>query len=793
MAAAATEDFHRESGDGLCGDFSCPHCAFSVDQDVMLKVLKHFFNCTSLQYIIDLSVGNAASLGAAKHSAPRRASKAPQPHSEPVRHAEPPTKRRATEARATPPQESPRIVTTQAPTLLARLNAAQSRTQTVSQREIPPEPEHHTRPRQVETVQPRAPETTTTTTTSAASVELPSITTIKEEPGAGAACIVEPTAPTLFDDPMHTQKDTDSAMGMKRDTDNVGSMLDALPGTSSSGLFSEDLNFGGAGPSFVQSDPSQEDSTSGNVPRFVWNVQPGGYQESWAPAASKRTAGKMMADMMAESGTRKKRGNYATYSPEIRARIAKMCIEIGPQRTAACMSIELGRQLNESTVRYIKNSFNQEVQGRPVSIKGSPIGGVLDSRRHHLQLHMDKGGLPNLFNVLPESGTEHIPMKIPGREKVCKWCSLQKKKQAVRGRTSETTFACSVCHVRLHPKMCFDSYHQWAMAQRADRGLRTTGERGLASGHLGENMSSDEEESPNRMYVETESLPITSTGPRLMDTVSLEEDRTISIRQSVAGSNRLPGVRPAPSATVSKPGPEIEIVSVKSPATSRISTGAPGVRTTMQSSPQHLAQGQVNAGMGQQNPQPRIINTVSLSRPQVGAAGQDRPTSRVAFPSTSQQTQQPRPVACFKAPMRELPTPLPLPDFANSEDTQLRHAARSGNLHMYRTHIVRECAKFYSRMKPNLSRQDYARIGEAMTTAYPWLQGKGATPWSKFTQQLTPLCAADESEHPTQATPHQTRGQTKRHFVQRMSQSIRHRRHHIRHGGRRKSVGPKNV
>ncbi|XP_035697046.1 uncharacterized protein LOC118430328 isoform X45 [Branchiostoma floridae] len=265
MAAAATEDFHRESGDGLCGDFSCPHCAFSVDQDVMLKVLKHFFNCTSLQYIIDLSVGNAASLGAAKHSAPRRASKAPQPHSEPVRHAEPPTKRRATEARATPPQESPRIVTTQAPTLLARLNAAQSRTQTVSQREIPPEPEHHTRPRQVETVQPRAPETTTTTTTSAASVELPSITTIKEEPGAGAACIVEPTAPTLFDDPMHTQKDTDSAMGMKRDTDNVGSMLDALPGTSSSGLFSEDLNFGGAGPSFVQSDPSQEDSTSGNA------------------------------------------------------------------------------------------------------------------------------------------------------------------------------------------------------------------------------------------------------------------------------------------------------------------------------------------------------------------------------------------------------------------------------------------------------------------------------------------------------------------------------------------------
>ncbi|XP_066297592.1 uncharacterized protein [Branchiostoma lanceolatum] len=426
MAAAVSEDFHRESGDGLCGDFSCPHCAFSVDQDVMLKVLKHFFNCTSLQYIIDISVGNAATLGATKPPAPRRASKAPQPHSEPVRHSEPPTKRRATEARATPPQESPRIVTTQAPTLLARLNAAQSRTQTVhasSQREIPSEPEHHTRPvttRQVETVQPRAPETTTTTTT-AANIQLPSIPTIKEEPGAGAACIVEPTAPTLFDEPMHTQKDTDSAMGMKRDTDTVGGMLDALPGTSSSGLFSEDLNFGGAGPSFVQSDPSQEDSTSGND-----NAR-------------------------------------------------------------------------------LDSTSSKQAFGRPVNLKGSSMGGVLDGRRPHLQAHADREGLPNLLNILPESVKEHIPMKIPGREKVCKWCSLQKKKQAVRGRTSETTFACSVCHVRLHPKTCFDSFHQWAISQRADRGLGTTGERGLAS-NLGDNLNTDEDGSPNRMYVETEVL-----------------------------------------------------------------------------------------------------------------------------------------------------------------------------------------------------------------------------------------------------------------------------------------------
>ncbi|XP_078695864.1 uncharacterized protein LOC144924502 isoform X42 [Branchiostoma floridae x Branchiostoma belcheri] len=418
MATAVTEDFHRESGEGLCGDFSCPHCAFSVDQDVMLKVLKHFFNCTSLQYIIDLSVGNAAMLGAAKPSASRRASKAPQPHSEPVRHTEPPAKRRATEARATPPQESPRIVTTQAPTLLARLNAAQNRTQTqaASQREIPTEPEHHTRPvttRHVETVQPRAPETTTTTTTTAADIQLPTIPTIKEEPGSESACIVEPTAPTLFDEPMHTQKDTDSVMGMKRDTDNVGGMLDALPGTSTSGLFSEDLNFGGAGPSFVQSEPSQEDSTSGN------------------------------------DNTR------------------------------------------------LDPTSSKQAYGRLGNVKGS--GGALEGRRRHVQLHLDRGGLPSLVNVLPENVKEHTPRKIPGREKVCKWCSLQKKKQAVRGRTSETTFACSVCHVRLHPKTCFDSYHQWAMAQCADK------DKGLAS-NLGDNLSSDEDGSPNRMYVEAEVL-----------------------------------------------------------------------------------------------------------------------------------------------------------------------------------------------------------------------------------------------------------------------------------------------
>ncbi|XP_078616859.1 uncharacterized protein LOC144885069 isoform X2 [Branchiostoma floridae x Branchiostoma japonicum] len=43
--------------------FSCPQCSFCVDHDVMLRVLKHFFNCTSFQYIMDLSCGHHTGLG----------------------------------------------------------------------------------------------------------------------------------------------------------------------------------------------------------------------------------------------------------------------------------------------------------------------------------------------------------------------------------------------------------------------------------------------------------------------------------------------------------------------------------------------------------------------------------------------------------------------------------------------------------------------------------------------------------------------------------------------------------
>ncbi|CAH1257592.1 POGZ [Branchiostoma lanceolatum] len=60
------------------------------------------------------------------------------------------------------------------------------------------------------------------------------------------------------------------------------------------------------------------------------------------------------------SRKRKRTGNNH-YSPEVRAKMAKLCIEIGPLKTAKKMTQELGREVNESTVRSIKRAFQKEM------------------------------------------------------------------------------------------------------------------------------------------------------------------------------------------------------------------------------------------------------------------------------------------------------------------------------------------------------------------------------------------------------------------------------------------------
>eukprot|EP00058_Branchiostoma_floridae_P006720 XP_002592208.1 hypothetical protein BRAFLDRAFT_84636 [Branchiostoma floridae] len=60
------------------------------------------------------------------------------------------------------------------------------------------------------------------------------------------------------------------------------------------------------------------------------------------------------------SRKRKREGNNH-YSPEIRAKMAKLCIEVGPKKAARKMTQELGREINESTVRSIKKAFQKEI------------------------------------------------------------------------------------------------------------------------------------------------------------------------------------------------------------------------------------------------------------------------------------------------------------------------------------------------------------------------------------------------------------------------------------------------
>lgn len=54
---------------------------------------------------------------------------------------------------------------------------------------------------------------------------------------------------------------------------------------------------------------------------------------------------------------KRQRGEYGSYSPETRTKIAKYAIENGPTKAAAHFSKTLGRKLNESTVRSIKKHF----------------------------------------------------------------------------------------------------------------------------------------------------------------------------------------------------------------------------------------------------------------------------------------------------------------------------------------------------------------------------------------------------------------------------------------------------
>ena len=73
---------------------------------------------------------------------------------------------------------------------------------------------------------------------------------------------------------------------------------------------------------------------------------------------------------------RRKRGEYSVYSDQTRLNIAKSALEIGVNKTARKFSQQLGKNVNESTVRNMKKSYLQHLQkgDHPTSLPKSPRG-----------------------------------------------------------------------------------------------------------------------------------------------------------------------------------------------------------------------------------------------------------------------------------------------------------------------------------------------------------------------------------------------------------------------------------
>ncbi len=116
---------------------------------------------------------------------------------------------------------------------------------------------------------------------------------------------------------------------------------------------------------------------------------------------------------------KRKRGEYSIFDGEQRAKIARLAIEIEPTRAAIRMSSELGRKLNESTVRSIKTAYlKKSKQGETVASldkakRGAPL--ILGEKLNgHVQDWIRKvlvsGGVINCRTVM--AGIEGIVTKM---------------------------------------------------------------------------------------------------------------------------------------------------------------------------------------------------------------------------------------------------------------------------------------------------------------------------------------------------------------------------------------------
>ncbi|XP_033099597.1 uncharacterized protein LOC117103185 [Anneissia japonica] len=108
-------------------------------------------------------------------------------------------------------------------------------------------------------------------------------------------------------------------------------------------------------------------------------------------AAEMRAANAAVSEIIIQAKEKKKRGPYVIYDPEIRARIGKHASEHGITSACKKFSFELGKKLNESTVRTFREAYQRQlaacedgdkVTNLPVGNRGRPplLGSELDQR-----------------------------------------------------------------------------------------------------------------------------------------------------------------------------------------------------------------------------------------------------------------------------------------------------------------------------------------------------------------------------------------------------------------------------
>ena len=77
----------------------------------------------------------------------------------------------------------------------------------------------------------------------------------------------------------------------------------------------------------------------------------------------------------AQGTSKRKRGEYAAYTEEQRLKIARYAVDNGPTKAARHFSALLGRSLNESTVRSIRDQYRQRLQAK---LSTTPAGEAME-------------------------------------------------------------------------------------------------------------------------------------------------------------------------------------------------------------------------------------------------------------------------------------------------------------------------------------------------------------------------------------------------------------------------------